>query len=282
MGVRTGGVLAKQAAEQSERQQTRAGAQHRAGWTRHSTVHSAELMSLTPETPPAEKSPAEKSPEEPRVGHEPSDEKPQGSWVGAARRGWCVLYTYICAHCAPRTHSTPLTHYTPRVHCSVPSRHRPARPPVTARQALRQLPPLTVYVDGCVRISQRDGRDFAAMVQTQQFSGGMVQQQQFSARRKQGSAWVLVGIAALAAVAGLMVAGTNAYLASDPWNLEPQRELFISPKGSLKHELDMGRAPVATVQLTPDLVRALLTLDEKAKKSHKSRVVTLRTIYETY
>ena len=280
-----GGMLAKQAAEQSARQQTRAGAQHRAGWTRHSTVHSAELMSLTPETPPAEKSPAEKSPEEPRVGHEPSDEKPQGSWVGAARRGWCVLYTYICAHCAPRTHSTPLTHYTPRVHCSVPSRHRPARPPVTARQALRQLPPLTVYVDGCVRIRQRDARDFAAMVQTQQFSGGMVQQQQFSARRKQGSAWVLVGIAALAAVAGLMVAGTNAYLASDPWNLEPQRELFISPKGSLKHELDMGRAPVATVQLTPDLVRALLTLDEKAKKSQKSLVVTLyakRTIYETY
>jgi heme A synthase len=115
------------------------------------------------------------------------------------------------------------------------------------------------------------------MVQKQQLSGGMVQQQQFSARRKQGSAWVLVGIAALAAVAGLMVAGTNAYLASDPWNLEPQRELFTSPKGSLKHELDMGRAPVATVQLTPDLVRALLTLDEKAKTSLKSRVVTSYT-----
>ena len=67
-----GGMLAKQAAEQSERQQTRAGAQHRAGWTRHSTVHSAELMSLTPETPPAEKSPeeqkrAQKSPGWPRT-----------------------------------------------------------------------------------------------------------------------------------------------------------------------------------------------------------------------
>ena len=83
----------------------------------------------------------------------------------------------------------------------------------------------------------------------------------------------------------MMVAGTNAYLASDPWNLEPHWEPFTRPQGSLKHELDMGRAPVATVQLTPDLVRALLTLDEKAKKSHKSRVVTLytkRTIYETY
>lgn len=122
------------------------------------------------------------------------------------------------------------------------------------------------------RIGQRD---FAEMVKKQQFSGGMVQQQQFSARRKQGSAWVLVGIAALAAVVGVMVAGTNAYLASDPWNLEPQRELFISPKGSLKHELDMGRAPVATVKLTPELVRALLTLDEKAKRSQKSRIVPL-------
>jgi hypothetical protein len=101
------------------------------------------------------------------------------------------------------------------------------------------------------------------MVQKQQFSGGMVQKQQFSAPRKQGSAWVLVGIAALAAVAGLMVAGTNAYLASDPWNLEPHWEPFTRPQGSLKHELDMGRAPVATVKLTPDLVRALLTLDEK-------------------
>jgi hypothetical protein len=171
------------------------------------------------------------------------------------RQSWCVLYKDVLFTLRAAQSSNP-----PRMYCSVPSRNLPRAPRRRSAPGAVAASP-TQCIRG--RIGQRDARDIAAMVQKQQFSGGMVQKQQFSAPRKQGSAWVLVGIAALAAVAGLMVAGTNAYLASDPWNLEPHWEPFTRPQGSLKHELDMGRAPVATVKLTPDLVRALLTLDEK-------------------
>ena len=89
---------------------------------------------------------------------------------------------------------------------------------------------------------------------------------EFSPRRgqKQSSQWVLAAVAGLAAVVGLMVAGNNAYLSTEPYfggRDAAIGETLIEP--SLSRSLAEGQAPIPTVTLTPDVVRALLTLDEK-------------------
>jgi len=89
---------------------------------------------------------------------------------------------------------------------------------------------------------------------------------QASARRGGGSQWVLVGVAGLAALAGLMVAGTNTYLASEPYYGQPAHSLSADPP-SLARAMAEGKAPVPTVTLTPEVVRALLTMDEKDQLS---------------
>jgi len=78
------------------------------------------------------------------------------------------------------------------------------------------------------------------------------------------SQWALAAMAGLAAMVGLMVAGNNAYLSTDPYFGNPERSTVVGPPSvNIMHALTEGRAPVPTVTLTPAVVRALLTMDEK-------------------
>ncbi len=102
-----GGMLAKQAAEQSARQQTRAGAQHRAGWTRHSTVHSAELMSFDTRDPPQKR--AQKSP---GLATNLATKSHKGAgWELPAAAGVCCIQIFVhTARRAPTQHPSLTTH----------------------------------------------------------------------------------------------------------------------------------------------------------------------------
>ena len=82
-------------------------------------------------------------------------------------------------------------------------------------------------------------------------------------RRVVHNQWVLAAVAGLAACVGLIVAGGNAYLASQPYFSDPETSFVAPATPGLAHALSEGMAPTATVQLTPELVRALLTMDEK-------------------
>jgi len=83
-------------------------------------------------------------------------------------------------------------------------------------------------------------------------------------RRGGQSQWALAAVAGLAAVVGLMVAGNNVYLSSEPYFGNAEASMIAGPsKLNLRHELKQGKAPVPTVMLTPEVVRALLTMDEK-------------------
>jgi len=106
--------------------------------------------------------------------------------------------------------------------------------------------------------------------------------------RRGESQWVLASVAGLAAVVGLMVAGNNAYLSTEPFfdnGGGSGGAEIIEP--SLARSLAQGIAPVPTVTLTPAVVRALLTMDEKdqmalvVKPTNEEEAARQRQIIDT-